>query len=128
MNIKEASERTGVSADTIRYYERIGLVPPIERNHNGVRQIDDEDLRWLEFSRHMRHAGLSVEALIEYLALFRMGDATIDTRINLLKEQRNELKDRIDVMQEALERLDFKIENYRGHMVPAEEKLKDFDS
>ncbi|MBF2476810.1 MerR family transcriptional regulator [Listeria seeligeri] len=126
MNIKEASEKTGVSADTIRYYERIGLIPRVSRNENGVRKFDDEDLRWIDFSRQMRRAGMSIEALIDYLSLFREGEKTLEPRMELLKEQRTELKDRIDMMQEALERLDFKIENYDTHLIPAQKRLKEF--
>ncbi|WP_203577762.1 MerR family transcriptional regulator [Listeria seeligeri] len=126
MNIKEASEKTGVSADTIRYYERIGLIPRVSRNENGVRKFDDEDLRWIDFSRQMRRAGMSIEALIDYLSLFREGEKTLEPRMELLKDQRAELKDRIDMMQEALERLDFKIENYDTHLIPAQKRLKEF--
>ncbi|WP_338650367.1 MerR family transcriptional regulator [Listeria seeligeri] len=126
MNIKEASEKTGVSADTIRYYERIGLIPRVSRNENGVRKFDDADLRWIDFSRQMRRAGMSIEALIDYLSLFREGEKTLEPRMELLKEQRAELKDRIDMMQEALERLDFKIENYDTHLIPAQKRLKEF--
>lgn len=127
MNIKEASEKSGVSADTIRYYERIGLIPPIYRNENGIRKFGAEDIRWILFSRQMRRAGLSIEALIDYLALFREGEHTLEARAELLKEQRMELKNRIDVMQEALDRLDFKIDNYDTHLIPAQKELKDFN-
>ncbi|MBC1370102.1 MerR family transcriptional regulator [Listeria welshimeri] len=126
MNIKEASEKSGVSADTIRYYERIGLIPPVHRNENGVRKFGAEDLRWIQFSRQMRRAGLSIEALIDYLALFREGEHTLEARVELLKEQRVALKNRINIMQEALDRLDFKINNYDTHLIPAQQKLKDF--
>lgn len=126
MNIKEASKKTGVSADTIRYYERIGLIPSVNRNENGIRKFDEEDLRWIQFSRHMRHAGLSIEMLIDYLALFREGDHTVEARVELLKEQRVHLQNRIDMMQEALDRLDFKINNYDTHLIPAQQKLKNF--
>ncbi|MBC2330846.1 MerR family transcriptional regulator [Listeria sp. FSL L7-0020] len=126
MSIKEASEKSGVSADTIRYYERIGLIPPVHRNENGVRKFGAEDLRWIQFSRQMRRAGLSIEALIDYLALFREGEHTLEARVELLKEQRIDLKNRIDVMQDALDRLDFKIDNYDTHLIPAQKKLKDF--
>ncbi|UOQ85253.1 MerR family transcriptional regulator [Gracilibacillus salinarum] len=127
MNMKEASNRTNVSADTIRYYERIGLIPPIKRNKNGVRMIDEEDIRWIEFSRQMRSAGLSIESLIEYLALFRSGDDTISTRVELLKDQREELQYRMNQIKNALERLDYKINNYQSHVVPKEKELKDFN-
>ena len=123
INIKKASEETGVSADTIRYYERIGLIPPIKRNENGVREFDEEDLKWIVFSRQMRNAGLS----IEYLALFRSGEETVPARMDLLVEQQHELQERIDVMQQAMERLTFKIENYESHMIPSENKLREFN-
>ncbi|MFJ7976987.1 MerR family transcriptional regulator [Peribacillus sp. JNUCC 23] len=128
MNIKVVSEKTSVSADTIRYYERIGLIPPVKRNKNGVRDFDDEDIRWIEFSRHMREAGLSIEALIEYIGLFKDGDdTTIPARVGILCDERDELKKRIDMMQSALNRLNYKIDNYESHVVPAEKGLREFD-
>ncbi|GGC76665.1 MerR family transcriptional regulator [Enterococcus wangshanyuanii] len=126
MNISTASKETNVSADTIRYYERIGLIPPVKRTENGIREFSEEDLRWIIFSRQMRNAGLSIESLIEYLSLFREGDHTVPARLELLKEQEMILKERVDMMQRALDRLAFKIENYDSHMVPNEKKLKKF--
>jgi transcriptional regulator, MerR family len=125
MNIKKVSELTGVSSDTIRYYERIGLIPPVTRNMHGVRNFQDIDIRWIEFSRHMRNAGLSVEALIEYIQLFQTGDdKTIPARIEILQDQVNLLKERMQEMQEAHDKLVFKINNYETHMIPAEKKLE----
>ena len=127
-NIKVVSEKTGVSADTIRYYERIGLIPPVKRNKNGVRDLDDEDIRWIKFSRQMREAGLSIEALIEYIELFKNGDdTTIPARVGILSDERDELQKRIDMMQNALNRLNYKIDNYESHVVPAEKGLREFD-
>ncbi|MFJ7511894.1 MerR family transcriptional regulator [Peribacillus simplex] len=128
MNIKVVSEKTGVSADTIRYYERIGLIPPVKRDKNGVRNLDDEDIRWIEFSRHMREAGVSIEALIEYIELFKNGDdANIPARVGILCDERDEMQKRIDIMQSALDRLNYKIDNYESHVVPAEKGLREFD-
>lgn len=127
ITIKEESEKTGVSSDTIRYYERIGLIPPVSRNKNGIRKFDEEDLRWIIFSRHMRSAGLTIEMLTEYISLFHQGDKTVNARVELLKEQRRELKKRIDSMQKVLDRLDYKIENYTNHVLPSQNKLKEFD-
>ncbi|CAH0285461.1 HTH-type transcriptional regulator AdhR [Peribacillus simplex] len=128
MNIKVVSEKTGVSADTIRYYERIGLIPPVKRDKNGVRNLDDEDIRWIEFSRHMREAGVSIEALIEYIELFKNGDdANIPARVGILCDERDEMQKRIDLMQSALDRLNYKIDNYESHVVPAEKGLREFD-
>ncbi len=128
MNIKPVSEKTGASADTIRYYERIGLIPPVKRNKNGVREFDDEDIRWIEFSRKMREAGLSIESLIDYIGLFKDGDdTTIPARVGILSDERDELQKRIGIMQSALRRLNFKIDNYESHVVPTEKELREFD-
>ncbi|MGG5341388.1 MerR family transcriptional regulator [Enterococcus sp. AZ192] len=126
MNIGTASKETNVSADTIRYYERIGLIPPVKRTESGIREFNEEDLRWIIFSRQMRNAGLSIESLIEYLSLFQGGDHTVPARLELLNEQKIILEERVDMMQSALDRLKFKIENYDSHMVPTEKKLKKF--
>ncbi|MCA5011619.1 MULTISPECIES: MerR family transcriptional regulator [unclassified Enterococcus] len=126
MNIGTASKETNVSADTIRYYERIGLIPPVKRTESGIREFNEEDLRWIIFSRQMRNAGLSIESLIEYLSLFQGGDHTVPACLELLNEQKIILEERVDMMQSALDRLKFKIENYDSHMVPTEKKLKKF--
>ncbi len=127
MNISAVSKATEVSADTIRYYERIGLIPPVKRNNSGVRVFTEEDVKWLTFSRQMRRAGMSIEALIEYLTLFRQGQETVPARIDLLKEQEQVLQEKVALMQEALDRLRFKIDNYGTHMIPHEQSLKEFD-
>lgn len=127
MNISAVSKETNTSSDTIRYYERIGLIPPVKRNPNGVREFSEEDVRWIIFSRQMRHAGLSIEMLIEYISLFHAGDETVPARLDLLKEQETILQERMELMAEALERLQFKIENYQSHMIPREKSLKEFD-
>lgn len=124
MNIKKASELTGVSADTIRYYERIGLIPPVKRSEGGIREFDEDDLRWIKFSRQMRNAGISIEKLIEYLSLFREGNSTVSVRKELLSEQIEELKEKITNMNEALSRLEYKLEHYDEHMLPFESKLR----
>ena len=66
MNIKKVSELSGASADTIRYYEKIGLIPAVKRNKNGVREFDEDDLQWIIFARQMRNAGLSIDGLSHY--------------------------------------------------------------
>ena len=124
LNIKKASEISGVSADTIRYYERIGLTPPVKRSSSGIRNFDEEDLKWIKFSRQMRNAGLSIEVLIEYLSLFREGTETVPMRKQLLTEQIEELKVKISDMNGALSRLEYKLNNYDEHVVPFESTLR----
>ena len=112
MTIAEVSRKYDISPDTLRYYERIGLIPPVPRNKSGIRDYDEVSLGWVEMMKCFRAAGVQIEALIEYVALFQKGDATIDARKELLIEQRNQLQERIAQMQASLERLDKKIEKY----------------
>ena len=103
MTIKEVSEKYDISADTLRYYERIGMIPEVTRNANGIRNYQKSDLGWVELAICMRSAGLPVEALIEYVKLFQNGDSTFAARLQLLQEQR---------LQTAMDKLDYKISRY----------------
>lgn len=124
MTIKEVSAITGLTPDTLRYYERIGLLPNIRRTASGIRDYDDNAINWIEFIKCMRSAGLTLETLIEYVTLFYQGEATQERRKSILIEQRRLLAERIKAMQETLSKLDAKIEHYESIMFPAEEKLR----
>lgn len=113
MNIKSASQELGLSADTIRYYERIGLVPPITRTTSGIRDFQKSDMEALEFVKCFRAAGVSVESLIDYMALFQEGEATREARLQILLEERDKLVARIREQEAALTRLDHKITYYK---------------
>ncbi|MCB5015937.1 MerR family transcriptional regulator [Streptococcus mutans] len=123
MNIKKVSEITDVSADTIRYYERIGLLPRITRTNSGVRNFTEREIGILEFVCCFRKAGMSVEALIEYISLLEEGEGTERERLRLLTEQRDEMDDRIYELNQARERLNYKIENYENIIQKHEQKL-----
>lgn len=84
MTIKEVSKKYEISQDTLRYYERVGMIPPVTRTAGGIRNYTKEDLRWVELAQCMRSAGLPVEAMIEYVRLFQEGDSTISARLQLL--------------------------------------------
>lgn len=103
-----------MSADTLRYYERIGLIPPVPRTKGGIRDYDEESCRWIELMKCLRSAGVQIEALIEYSALYRQGEGTEERRKEILTEQRNQLAARMDEMQRSLDRLDYKIANYEN--------------
>lgn len=124
MTIAEVSGRLDITQDTLRYYERIGLIRGIKRNQSGIRDYTEEDCQWIEFIKCMRSAGLPIEVLIEYVGLSAQGDATIEARKALLTEQRNQLVARMEEMHRTLERLDHKIEVYEKFIVPIENKLK----
>lgn len=124
MTIAEVSKTHELTADTLRYYERVGLIPNVNRTQGGIRDYSEEDCRWIEFIKCMRAAGLPIEVLIEYVSLFQQGPSTHDARKNLLIEQRDQLIDRISDMQKTLERLNVKIERYEECMIPADRDMK----
>jgi DNA-binding transcriptional MerR regulator len=123
MLIAEVSKKYDIPADTLRYYERVGLIPSVHRTLSGIRDYDEQDCGWVDFIKCMRSAGLTIEVLIEYVSLFQQGDKTITARKKLLKEQRRQLKERMADMQKTLERLDYKIANYEKVIVPASKRL-----
>jgi DNA-binding transcriptional MerR regulator len=123
MTIAEVSAQYGLSIDTLRYYERIGLIPPVTRNRNGIRNFTEMDCNWVAFIKCMRSAGIPVETLIEYVGLFQKGDATRQARKEILIEQRGLLAQRITEMRETLEKLDFKIANYDTLLLEYEKKM-----
>lgn len=122
MTIAEVSKKYDLSQDTLRYYERIGLLPAVSRNKSGIRDYTEEDCRWVEFIKCMRSAGLPIETLIEYVTLYQRGDETIDARKELLTEQRKHLTAKMEEMKNTLERLNNKIEKYELSVI--EKKLK----
>ena len=107
MTIKEVSEKYDLSADTIRYYERIGLIPHVPRKENGIRDFDEASCGWVEFIKCMRGAGVQVEALIDYVALF-FQEGTEAARKDILVEQRVRLQDQLENLQTTMQRLDYK--------------------
>lgn len=112
MRIAEVVEKYGLSADTLRYYERIGLLRPVRRNASGVRDYGEEDCARISFVKCMRGANVSIEALIEYTQLFDEGDSTLEARRQILIEQRDEARERLQSIQAGLDRLDYKIAHY----------------
>ena len=112
VTIKEVSEQYGISQDTLRYYERVGMIPSVTRTAGGIRNYMEEDLRWVSLAKCMRSAGLPVEAMIEYVRLFQEGDSTIPARLQLLLDQRQVLLDQRKQIDETLNRLNYKISRY----------------
>jgi DNA-binding transcriptional MerR regulator len=123
MKIAEVSEQFGISADTLRYYERVGLIPPVHRNEGGIRDYDELDLRRVDFVKCMRAAGLPVEVLIEYMGLVQQGDKTVEARKEMLIEQRDLLAARMEEMQKTLERLNYKIDVYEKALLQKEKEM-----
>jgi DNA-binding transcriptional MerR regulator len=124
MTIAEVSKKYELSADTLRYYERLGLLPNVNRTTGGIRDYSEEDCRWIEYIKCMRNAGITIEKLIEYVTLFRKGRSTIHERKTLLLEQREQIVNRINELNDILARLDWKLDGYEERMLKYEEKLK----
>jgi DNA-binding transcriptional MerR regulator len=123
MKIAEVSEKYGLSVDTLRYYERVGLIPPVHRNGGGIRDYDELDLKRVDFIKCMRGAGLPVEVLIDYMGLVQQGDATIEARKEILVEQRDQVAARLAEMQKTLDRLNYKIEVYEKALLEKEKEM-----
>lgn len=112
MTIKEVSEKYNISQDTLRYYERVGMIPPVTRTGGGIRDYQETDLSWVELAICMRSAGLPVEAMIEYVRLYQEGNQTIPARLQLLVDQREALLEQKRQIDTTLERLNYKISRY----------------
>ncbi|MDR2364598.1 MAG: MerR family transcriptional regulator [Zoogloeaceae bacterium] len=125
MTISEVGKKYGLTPDTLRYYERIGLIPAVGRGAGGIRQYTEFDHNWIDFIKCMRGAGVQVEALIAYVALFQQGDATVNARKQILIEQRAQIAARLADMQKMLDRLDQKIAQYENTIMPVERKLQE---
>ncbi|MFE7098372.1 MerR family transcriptional regulator [Streptomyces erythrochromogenes] len=110
--ISEVEARTGLSQHTLRWYERIGLMPHVDRSHSGQRRFTDKDLDWLGFVGKLRATGMSVADMVRYAELVREGEHTVEERRELLERTRREVRARIGELTDALAVLDYKIDIY----------------
>ncbi len=116
MTIREVSKKYNITQDTLRYYERVGMIPTVTRTAGGIRDYGEKDLEWVELAVCMRSAGLPVDAMVKYVKLSQVGDSTLGDRLDLLKEQREILLDQKEQMEETLKRLNVKISRYEAAM------------
>ena len=123
MKVSEVSKKYDISADTLRYYEKIGLIKNVPRNKSGIRDYDENALKRIEFIKCMRSAGVEIEILIKYMNLLEQGKKTVLERKNLLSEQKNKLLEKQKSISSTLDRLDYKISLYDEII---EGKRKDF--
>jgi DNA-binding transcriptional MerR regulator len=123
MTIAEASEKCGLPLDTLRYYEKIGLIPKISRTAGGIRNYTEQDCIWINFAKCMRHAGVSVNAMVEYVRLFHQGDGTLNERKAILLRERDRIAAQAAELAETLNYLNAKIERYESVIVPVENLL-----
>lgn len=112
MTIKEVSEKFGISQDTLRYYERVGVIPEVQRAAGGKRDYQEVDLNWIENAVCMRSAGMPIESIIEYVKLFRQGDETIPARLDLLEDELEQLIKQKELLEKTIKRLQYKVSRY----------------
>lgn len=112
MTIAEVSKKYNLTQDTLRYYEKIGLLPEVPRTKSGIRNFDEKSCKWIEFIKCMSSAGMPVEVLITYMDLFKQGKNTVSKRKELLLEQREVLMKKQEEIRKTLEKLDYKIGLY----------------
>ena len=118
MTIREIAAKTNMSTDTLRYYERIGLLPPVPRNAAGIRNYDEYFVNFINFIKKLKASGMSLEHIIDYIRLVEMGDATIQERKKLLAEARETLLDKINSLQLVAELADYQLRNYENLLQP----------
>lgn len=118
MTIREIAAKTNMSTDTLRYYERIGLLPPVPRNAAGIRNYDEYFVNFINFIKKLKASGMSLEHIIDYIRLAEMGDATIQERKKLLAEARETLLDKINSLQLGAELADYQLRNYENLLQP----------
>ncbi|WP_455597106.1 MerR family transcriptional regulator [Cloacibacillus porcorum] len=119
--ITEVSKKTGLSVETLRYYERVGLIPKVARTSTGLRSYGDTDICWIEFIKCMRDAGVPIDILVEYVALCQQGEPTRRERARLLAEQMRLLDERIAELQRTREKLHTKISSRCGDVAIGQE-------
>lgn len=116
MTMKEVCEKYHISPDTLRYYERVGAIPAVNRAKSGIRDYTEQDLGSVENALCMRNAGVPVEMVVKYVELCRQGDETFSARRDLLVEARNRILSQMEKYQNELKRLDYKISRYENAM------------
>ncbi len=118
MNIKKAAAMFDLSVDTLRYYERVGAIPPVQRNKSGYRDYTTKDLNWIYLVKNLRNAGLSIKSLIEFAHWAQLrGSQNVETaQKQILSKQLKEIDQKIVKMQNARDLLLYKIKTYDEHL------------
>ncbi|WP_044294269.1 MerR family transcriptional regulator [Robinsoniella peoriensis] len=112
MTIKEASEKTGISVDNLRYYERIGLIPEVPRSASKIRNYDDVTLSWIDFVMRFKRGGMALESIREYVQLAMEGEETKPARKDILLETKEQLEIKLVEIQESLDVISYKLDTY----------------
>jgi DNA-binding transcriptional MerR regulator len=116
-SIKQAAEFTGLSEDTIRYYENIGLLPSADRKANGHRTYSKHQLEGMVFLTRLKATGMTLEEMKRFRQLDEKGEASLPQRVSILIEHRNRIQNEIDRLLETQRIIDYKIDNYNEVLV-----------
>ena len=114
LTVQQSAQRTGLSAYTIRYYERVGLIPSVPRAGNGHRRYTEDDIGWIEFVKCLRSTGMPISEAQRYVKLTMRGDGTYPERMALLDGHRKRIKGKLRELNGFLKKIEWKIEYYRG--------------
>ena len=120
-SIREVSEKTGLSAHTLRYYEKEGLIDGVERSGGGFRQYSDEDLECLGLIRCLKNTGMSLQEILRFVRLAREGEETLAERVELLRECRENVVRRMEELQKNLDKINWKLNFFS-------EKLREYEA
>jgi DNA-binding transcriptional MerR regulator len=121
LTIAAAAERLGLSVDTLRYYERDGLlIRPVPRSSSGHRRYEDDDLRWIDLVTKLRSTGMPIRDVRRYADLVRSGDGNEEDRLVLLRAHREQVLADLARAQSHLAAIDYKIDLYEERVAPAE--------
>ena len=123
MNISEVAKKTNISTDTLRYYERIGLIPPVPRKSSGIRIYDERFVQWIKMIQNLKSIGMPLEKIIDYMALARRGSTTSEQRRDLIEEIQSELRQKISSLQSMLSRTNYQLDNYEEILLPQTSEL-----
>ena len=123
MTIKEISEKTDVSADTLRYYERIRLLPAVPRRPNGIREYDEFFIHWIAFIQDLKSLGMSLEAILDYIKLAKLGDISKKERKQIIMEVQNTLLDKIRILHTMVKKNNYHLEHYDDVLLPKTNEL-----
>jgi DNA-binding transcriptional MerR regulator len=121
MKIGDLVKRSGLSAHTLRYYERIGLMPYADRDRSGQRDYDVSILNWIEFLGRLKTTDMPIREMLRYAELLERGDQTFSQRREMLESHRKRVKERLTELSACLRVLDTKIASYKE----AEERTTD---
>ncbi len=123
LTIRQAAEITGLSVHTLRYYEQIGLIHPIDRADNTHRRYTQEDIDWIEFLKKLRATGMSIQDMQIYAELQRQGDVTLPERVEMLKTLQQDVEAHIQELNEHLDLIRYKIAYYSGIIAEASQEI-----